>query len=182
MFYVAVILIADVIIILGDLFAGGSFDISAVLRSSAVVFGGTVAIIAIDGLEAFLIRRLPNKWFSPDKGFNVGKREKKIYSKLRIYKLSRIVPELGMFTGFHKDKLPDRHDTAFISRFILESNYGILIHLINAVSGILLPLIPCLRHVHIFVPIMAVNAVLNILPFCLLRYNLFSLNRLYRKT
>lgn len=43
-----------------------------------------VLAIAVDGLFAFLIRRMPAKWFSHDKKiFQVSAREKKFYETLK---------------------------------------------------------------------------------------------------
>ena len=74
--------------------------------------------------------------------------------------------------------MADRGDAAYLGRFILECNYGVFIHLQNALCGPLLLL---------FLPpsyawfIAAVNFVLSLLPVFVLRYNLSTLQYLYKK-
>jgi len=66
----------------------------------------TMAIIAIDGLTAGIVRLLPKKLFNPfAKRFKVFKWEKSFYQKLGIKKWKDLVPELGHLTGFRKNKI-----------------------------------------------------------------------------
>ena len=101
MFYTATIAAANVIIILVNTLLAGDFWLTALFSVL-----GTVSVIAYDGITAFLIRRLPEKWFAPEKKvFGVSRFEKRVYSKLKVKRLASFVPELGGFTNFHKDKL-----------------------------------------------------------------------------
>ncbi len=143
----------------------------------------TASVIAIDGIFAFLIRRLPERLFDANaKIFTVSKKEARIYRKLKINKWKRFVPELGGFTAFHKDKLQSASDAHYLARFILESNYGIAIHIVNAITGILLFLLPFCNSPSIALPVAAVNAVLSLLPVMVLRANLPALHLLYKKS
>ena len=49
---------------------------------------GIIAIIAADGIEAIIIRRLmPKGWFKPEsRAFTVSERERKLYKKMKIKK------------------------------------------------------------------------------------------------
>lgn len=141
--------------------------------------GGTVAVIALDALGAFAIRQLPQRYFDAEHcRMTISKGERQLYKKLGIKKWKNRIPELGQFTGFHKNKVTDRGDAAYLGRFILECNYGVFIHLQNALCGPLLLL---------FLPpsyawfISAVNFVLSLLPAFVLRYNLSTLQYLYKK-
>ncbi len=178
MFYIAVILIANIIIAAANAIGGANFG--RVLFESALA---TVSVFAIDGIFAFLIRRLPERLFDPDAMiFAVSKKEARIYRRLKINKWKRFVPELGGFTAFHKDKLQSASDAEYLARFILESNYGVAIHIANAVTGILLFLLPFCNSPSVALPVAAVNAVLSILPVMILRSNTPALQLLYKKS
>lgn len=141
----------------------------------------TAEVIALDGLFAFLLRRLPERWFSPEsERFMVSKKEKNFWRKLQISKWEKKIPELGCFTGFHKKRLEKRDDESYLRRFILETNYGALIHLENALFGILIWLLPWNGGWKICLPVAAVNAFLSFLPFAVLRNNTAPLQLLYR--
>ena len=181
--YILTITIATVIIILANFFASGDLGINNLLWLSLDTAVGVVAIIAWDGLMAFLIRRLlPMSWFAPGKKiFQVSKRERKIYLALKIKSWKDKVPELGGFTSFHKNELSSSNDIEYLKRFITESNYGVIIHLENAALGFLIFLIPLCNAPSIWIPIFAVNFVLSMLPVFVLRYVIYTLNRLYEK-
>ena len=178
MFYITVIVIANILIAAFNALSGSDFF--SVLLQSALA---TVSVIAIDGIFAFLIRRLPTKWFSADsKLFNVSKKESRIYRKRKINKWKRFVPELGGFTAFHKDRLQSASDADYLARFILESNYGVAIHIANAITGILLFLLPFCNSPSVALPVAAVNAVLSLLPVMILRANTPALQLLYKRS
>ena len=181
--YILVISIATVIIILSNLFASGNLDLNNLLWLSIDTVTGVIAIIAWDGLMAFLIRRLlPMSWFSPGKKvFQVSKNERKFYISLKIKAWKDKIPELGGFTSFHKNELTSSNDIEYLKRFIIESNYGVIIHIENALLGFLIFLIPLCSKPSIWIPIFAVNFVLSMLPVFVLRYVTYTLNRLYKK-
>ena len=181
--YVSVISVATVIIILANFFVSGNVDLNNLLRLSIDTVTGVIAIIAWDGLMAFLIRRLlPISWFTPGKKiFQVSKKEKKFYQSIKIKSWKDKIPELGGFTSFHKNQLSSQHDIEYLKRFIIESNYGVIIHIENALLGFLIFLIPLCKAPSIWIPIFAVNFVLSMLPVFVLRYVTYTLNRLYEK-
>ena len=145
---------------------------------------GAISVIALDGIVALIIRRLtPQKWYSPDKRiFAVSKKERNFYNRLKIKHWKDHVPELGCFTGFHKNKLDDSGDSEYLSRFIIEANYGVIIHLANALLGFLIMLIPFCSHAGIWVPVFTINFILSILPVFVLRYVSYTLQRLYQRS
>ncbi|MBO5783635.1 MAG: hypothetical protein J6R33_01555 [Clostridia bacterium] len=161
--YLLIIALADLILWAAHGFNGAIF-----------VFGGTAAVIALDGVGAFLLRRLPERWFTQP--WTIGKFERRFYKRIGIRKWKDAIPELGGFTGFHKDHV--ERDAAFVHRFLLESRYGILIHLENIPGGLLLLLFLPPSYA---LPIAAVNALLSLLPLMVLRYNLHTLQYLYQK-
>ena len=178
MFYTATIATANVIIILVNTLCAGDFWFTALFSVL-----GTASVIAYDGITAFLIRRLPEKWFTPEnKIFKVFRFEKRLYSKLKVKHLSSFVPELGGFTNFHKDKLESATDSKYLSRFLLESNYGVLIHIVNAVGGFVIGFLPFCGGAGIWLPVACVNFVLSMLPVFILRNNTPALLFLYKRT
>ncbi len=181
--YILVISIATVIIILANFFGGGDLALNNLLWLSINTVVGVIAIIAWDGLMAFLIRRLlPMSWFTPEKKlFQVSKKERKLYLSMKIKAWKDKIPELGGFTSFHKNQLSSTNDKEYLKRFIIESNYGVVIHVENAVLGFLIFLIPMCSAPSIWVPIFAVNFVLSMLPVFVLRYVTYTLVRLYNK-
>ena len=108
--YILTISIATVIIILANFFAGGNLELNNLLWLSIDTVVGVIAIIAWDGIMAFLIRRLlPMSWFAPGKRiFQVSKKERKFYIGIKIKSWKDKVPELGGFTSFHKNELAAR--------------------------------------------------------------------------
>ena len=181
--YILVISISTVIIILSNFFGSGNLELNNLLHLSIDTVIGVIAVIAWDGLMAFLIRRaLPMSWFSPGKKiFNVSKKEKKFYQSIKIKSWKDKIPELGGFTSFHKNELSSSNDVEYLKRFIVESNYGVVIHIENALLGFMIFLIPMCSAPSIWIPIFAVNFVLSMLPVFVLRYVTHTLNRLYEK-
>ena len=183
MFYLITITAATVLIALANALSDQVFFFSAFgIHLVAAVFG-VVAVFAIDGLFAFVIRRLPERWFLPESRlFFVGNREKNFYRRTKINTWKQYVPEWGCFTGFHKDKMQSPDDSDYLGRFLLESNYGVAGHLAGAVFGYLILLIPSLRTLSIALPIAVVNMILSLLPTMILRFNTPALRKLYRRT
>ena len=179
MTYIIIISLAALLISLGCFLFEGVYT----LRAFFVLLLGTgieiAAVLAIDGVLAFVIRRLPEGWFSPDKKiFSVSAREVLLYRRLWISKWKKHIPELGCFTGFHKDHILEPRNVAYIGRFLLESNYGVAGHIAGAVGGFLLLLLPS-RRIGFFVAL--VNFILNLLPTAVLRSNTLSLSRVYQR-
>lgn len=181
MFYIITILGATVLVALGNFMANRIYTLADFWEMLLVTSLGVVAVIAIDGVLAFIVRRMPEKWFAPEaKLFAVGKRERGFYRRSNINSWKKYVPELGCFTGFHKDRMRDPTSSAYIARFLLESNYGVLGHVAGAVFGFLIMLLPFLRPLSMGLPIAVVNFILSMLPTMILRFNTPALRRIYR--
>lgn len=181
MFYLIIIFISVILISLGVFAADGVFTLLAFAKILGATALGAFAAFAIDGIFAFIARRLPEKWFSPEaKIFTVSAGERKLYRKLKINSWKKYIPELGCFTGFHKDKLRDRNSSQYVGRFLLESNYGVLGHVLGAFLGFGVMLLPFLRPLPMGLPIAIVNFVLSMLPTMILRYNTPSLRKVYQ--
>lgn len=180
MLYVVVILLANLLIILGNLFFTGVWN--AWLYACGYSVLATFCVIGVDGLTAFLVRRLPKSWFRPGLTlYDVSSKERKFYQKLGVKSWKDKVPELGLFTGFRKNHLKDSRDVTYLGRFLLESNYGVVIHWINALFGFLILCIPGCGGISYTLPVALVNFVLSVMPAIILRYNTPGLLRLYRR-
>ena len=178
LFYIFSIVGADLLIILFNIWFN-KFELSLLYIILAAVLGA-IAVIAIDGVFAFIIRRLPEKWFSYDKKiWNVSKAECNFYEKLGIKLWKDKILELGVFTSFSKKTIANPDSKEYMARFILESNYGAIIHIANAIFGFLVIFCFPLKLVLCFgLPISIVNAILSLLPYMILRYNIPRLHRM----
>jgi len=144
-----------------------------------------VILMTIDGITAALVRRcLPSKWFTYKVKFHlVSKKECKFYELLGIKKWKDHVIELGMFTSFSKKTIADPKSAEYLERFILESNYGAMCHLANAIFGFLTIFCFPLEYMWNFAfPASVVNAFLSMLPYAILRYNLPRLHKMLEIT
>ena len=143
----------------------------------------TVAVIALDGLTAWLIRLLPERWFSAPRHLGGTRREIRLYRGLGIRKWKEKIPELGCFTSFSKSRVERPSDGAYLARYIMECNYGVVIHLVNAAVGFVLLALCPLRPIWLFsLPVALINGLLSLLPVLVLRYNLPKLCYLYERT
>ena len=68
-----------------------------------------------------------------------------------------------------------------IERFIVEANYGVIIHIANAILGALVVLIPFCSSPSIWIPIFTVNFILSLLPVAVLRYTSYTLQNLHAR-
>jgi hypothetical protein len=161
-----------------------NFSLSLLASLAFEVTLATVAIFALDGISALIIRRLtPEKWYAPPKNiFKVSKNERDFYTKIKIKSWKDKVPEWGGFTNFHKDKLESQTDPAYLERFLVESNYGVIIHLSNAILGFLIAFIPFCSSPSIWIPVFSVNFILSLMPAAILRYTSYTLLRLYERS
>ena len=181
MLYIIIVAISIVIISAINAAFLPAFSLSSAAMILLSVCIGAAAAFAIDGISALVIRRLtPERWYIPEvKLFKVSKSERNFYNKLKIKAWKDRVPELGGFTSFHKDSLKSQSDKEYLRRFIIEANYGVIIHIFNAILGFLVMFIPLCRMPGIWIPVFAVNFILSILPVFILRHTSYTLQRLY---
>ena len=141
----------------------------------------TVAVIALDGLLAFGVRRLPERWFRRGvRLFSVSRRECHVWRALGVRVWKDRIPELGQFTNFRKNKVYEPDNNEYIARFILECNYGAVIHFLNALLGPLIVFIYPLEYaLTVGLPVALVNCILSLMPLGALRYNTPKLEALY---
>ena len=132
----------------------------------------TVYQFAIDGLFAWIVNHMPDKWFENKKFFEVSKREQKFYEKIGIRSWKDKVWELGGLGGFSKAKIDDPKNPEYSRRFLIESYKGEIDHIIGMIVGFSVIFLFPLKFAWIVgVPIAIVNLVLNYMPVMILRYN-----------
>ena len=138
---------------------------------------------AIDAIVAFVICRLPNKWFHKDKKiFAVSKKEQKIYEFLGIRKWKDKTWELGKLNGFSKSSIANPSDPAYIERFLVETNKGVTEHLVSILAGFTVIFCFPIKYVWIITfPIAMINLLLNYMSTMILRYNYPKLQTLYKR-
>ncbi len=181
MFYLIIIFASIILIAAGNLILAIPVIPSDIWWSLWVTALAAAAVFALDAISALVIRRLtPKEWYMPNNSlFKVSKKERNFYRALKIKEWKDMVPELGGFTDFHKDKLENPNDPAYLERFIIEANYGVVIHLANAVLGVFIVFIPICSSLTVWVPVFLVNLVLSLLPVAILRYTSYTLQNLY---
>lgn len=155
----------------------------SILFISLLVVLVTLAQILIDVLLATVFRWcIPKRFVSVEKKwFGATKREARFYEKIGIKKWKDKTLELGRFTGFSKSKLGDVNDIKYLERFIVEANYGVLVHLACIIIGFSIVFIcPVPYRLKIGLPVWSINLLLNGMSTFILRYNLPKLHVLYK--
>ncbi|MBQ9746660.1 MAG: hypothetical protein IJW21_07525 [Clostridia bacterium] len=133
----------------------------------------TALQFALDGIIALLINKMPDRYFGTDNPmYRVSEAEKKFYKKIKVRLWKDKIWELGGLGGFSKKNLKAPDDPAYIEKFIIECNKGVLTHRLSYPVGFLAMLtLPSACAFTVALPIAAVNLFLNVLPTLALRYN-----------
>ncbi len=138
-----------------------------------------VFVLVLLGALDLILRIFPKSLYSYKHKFYVAsKREIRFYEKIGIKKWKDKVPELGATGGFSKKNIKSL-DSKYIARFIYETCFGEILHLLAALLGFLCLLFFPARHFYVILPVLIVNFVLNILPCFIQRYNRHKLTTLY---
>ena len=159
------------------LFTSLGYGVS-ILQTGCLTLFAIVTIIIIDGLVATVCRLLPKKYANHDDTFyQVSQKEKRFYEKIKIRVWKDKIPEIGHFTGFRKNKIAQPQSVEYLNRFLLEACYGELGHLYCMPVGFLILALFFISEawLALAIPVAIVNAVLNVLPVFVLRYNRFKL-------
>ncbi len=143
----------------------------------------TAAQFALDGLIAIIINKMPDKLFAVNNPlYNVSETEKSLYKKLKVRNWKDKVWELGGLGGFSKKNLANPNSPAYIEKFIIECNKGVLTHRLSYPIGFLpMIFIPNICGLTIALPVAVVNIFLNILPTLALRYNTPKLHAMLKR-
>lgn len=185
MAYILIILVCSIIIYIPNAIVNVSGSDKPWLYYFLAVVIYIAASVVIDGLVAFTIRRLPEKWMNPKKGLVLTRKwEQRLYDKIHVASWKKFMPDLGAFTKFPKGQVTDPKNNEYIKRFILEASYGAVIHYVSAPCAFLILLLGLIEPHNIAtwtvgLPVTVVNAVLILLPALSLKYNIPKLVRIY---
>lgn len=159
------------------------FDIASWYYIVIAVVWCTALQFALDGTIAIVINKMPDRWFGVENRlYFVSEKEKVLYKKLKVRRWKDKVWELGGLGGFSKKTLASPNNPAYIEKFIIECNKGVLTHRLSYPIGFLAMLTlpkPCALTVAL--PVAVVNLFLNILPTLALRYNTPKLKAMLKR-
>ena len=156
-----------------DLGLGTSYVYSAI---------ALVCAVATDAVIALLVRRIPEEKINPFSPiFLCGNREKKFYKAIHVRSWKDYIPETGKYLcHFAKDEIADPTNNTYIIRFLRETCYASIMHIISIFAGFIVMIFLPIT-MTITLPVMLVNAVLQFLPVCVQRYNRPRLIMLYKR-
>lgn len=177
--YSVIISITLIIIYLLNLLRGCT-DILYILKWTSI---DILVVFIIDAIIAFVIRRLPEKWFDYKyKAFKIFKWERKFYEAIKIKKWKDKIPELGQLTNFKKNKVREPKNSEYLLRYLMECVYGETIHFLSIILGFLILLINPKCCLYFGLPIAIANGIISYLSFAILRYNRPKLTILYNRS
>ena len=141
-----------------------------------------LVIFLIDAFLAFVIHKLPLRWFDHRKKcFHIFKWERKFYEKIKIKKWKDHIPELGTLANFRKNKVLEPNNNIYVQKFLTECCYGEMIHFLSIIFGILIIFIAPKYFLLLGFPVVVANALMNYLSFAILRYTRPKLLQLYKR-
>lgn len=177
--YSVIISITLIIVYLLNLLRGCT-DILYILKWTSI---DILVVFIIDAIIAFVIRRLPEKWFDYKyKAFKIFKWERKFYEAIKIKKWKDKIPELGQLTNFKKNKVREPKNSEYLLRYLMECVYGETIHFLSIILGFLILLINPKCCLYFGLPIAIANGIISYLSFTILRYNRPKLTILYNRS
>lgn len=177
--YSVIISITLIIVYLLNLLRGYT-DILYILKWTSI---DILVVFIIDAIIAFVIRRLPEKWFVYKyKVFKIFKWERKFYEAIKIKKWKDKIPELGQLTNFKKNKVREPKNSEYLLRYLMECVYGETIHFLSIILGFLILLINPKCCLYFGLPIAIANGIISYLSFAILRYNRPKLTILYNRS
>ena len=177
--YSVIISITLIIVYLLNLLRGCT-DILYILKWTSI---DILVVFIIDAIIAFVIRRLPEKWFDYKyKAFKIFKWERKFDEAIKIKKWKDKIPELGQLTNFKKNKVREPKNSEYLLRYLMECVYGETIHFLSIILGFLILLINPKCCLYFGLPIAIANGIISYLSFAILRYNRPKLTILYNRS
>lgn len=169
--YLVIIVITFLLCVLLNLLFGLESFPRILLIFAVDVLGAFI----IDAIIAFVVRRLPNKWFNHKfKIFKIFKFEKKLYTFLGIKKWKDHIPELGQLTNFKKNKIQDPRSIEYLDRYLMEACYGETIHFVSIIFGFAVIGIDFAFNANPLtfgVLVGIANSIISFLSFAILRFN-----------
>ena len=147
-----------------------------------VIAFGTLYLIGLNMVVAFLAQLVPKRWINPDFwGYKVFGFEKAFYEKLGIKNWKDKVPELGgLFKKFSKSHIED-HSPEYFHHFIVETIYGEMTHTWAIVFGATIFIVYPNYIFNFALPLFLINFILNALPAMIQRYTRPKLCKVYKR-
>lgn len=157
-------------------FLGAGWAVSAVWLAAAVG-----AMVVIDAAVAVCVRCYPEKKIDVfSRYFTVSQRERALYERLGVRRWKDVIPESGKYLcHFAKDKIAEPANNVYILKFLRETCYAEVMHECSFVLSFAALLFLPYR-LHIVLPVVLTNALLQLLPAIAQRYNRCRLVKLYR--
>ena len=170
-YYILIIVASNVGIMGLNLLAYGN-QISVLFAVLSPILA-TVAVILLDAIVAIITRALPKDWLSPfSSAFSVSKKERKFLDKLKVKAWKDKIPEMGRFLcDFDKTKVQDNPTSDYVLTFLHETTMAEAMHFMSIFAGFLLLLIPIPNAQISILFVVLVNALLQIPPVLVQRYN-----------
>ena len=170
-YYILIIIASNVGIMGLNLLAYGN-QISVLFAVLSPILA-TVAVILLDAIVAIITRALPKDWLSPfSSAFSVSKKERKFLEKLKVKAWKDKIPEMGRFLcNFDKTKVQDNPTSDYVLTFLHETTMAEAMHFMSIFAGFLLLLIPIPNAQISILFVVLVNALLQIPPVLVQRYN-----------
>ena len=149
----------------------------------STVFIVSFIVFLIDAVVAFIIHKMPNKWFNPYKKiYHVFEFERNFYESIGIKKWKDRIPEMGQLCDFKKDKIVDINNNVYIFKFLEETCYAETLHFLSAFLGFAVILFFPIKYAFwITGPVAVVNFFLQILPVFIQRYTRPKLMKIYER-
>lgn len=148
------------------------------------VIVSVIGVIAIDGIVAAIIHKMPKKWFDPHKKkYKLKAGEKKFFNFIKIRKWKDKIPEIGEMTcNFSKGSIENPDNPEYLYSFLIEMGYAESIHFTSCLIGFLVIFIIPLKYFYfIGIPVGVINIGFNILSALIQRYNRPKLLILYER-
>lgn len=161
--------------------ANAAFSDIAFGEAFAAVGICLLCMVVLDAVIAAIIHALPPSLMRPfDKIYAISPAERKLYERAGIRVWKDVIPETGKYLcHFAKDKIADPNDNEYILQFLRETCYAEIMHFLSlALSFPTLFFLP--YTFNIALPVVLVNAFLQLLPAVTQRYNRDRLIHLYR--
>ncbi len=175
---IGMVLSATLGLAIGIHIGGGTVTDGDVLFTVLITF---VMLLLIDAIVAIIVHALPRRWVNPFKKiFKVYNWERKFYLSLGIKHWKDRIPETGeALTGFAKDKVVDMTNNEYVMKFMEETVYAEILHFLSIIFCIPVIFLNPDLTLLVGLPMFIFNAIIQIMPVMVQRYNRPKLMALY---
>jgi hypothetical protein len=180
--FLIIILVSSFVMVTVDILVAAPMFSIPIWLIFVCIYGGITAEILLDGFIAFIFELFVSRINVRSKCFAVAKWEQKLYRFLGVGKIKTKLPDLGKIGKFAKNEIESPHDPQYLKLYMQHGIAGEIEHGVSAILGFAIIFVFPLEWIFYFgLPIAAVNAVLNILPIAVLRYNRSRILPIYQR-